>query len=149
MKKIYVGIFAVFAIALLGAGLVAAYHGNPEVQGPEYSDERHEEMEQAFDTLDYDAWVILMEESGRHPKVLDMVSEDNFEVFVEVHDAMEDGNMELAHQLRAELGLGQGRMAGGEGVGLKDGSGMQKMNKGSGQGQRMGQGSMNGDCPYN
>ncbi|MEN7982132.1 MAG: hypothetical protein ABFQ65_01660 [Nanoarchaeota archaeon] len=128
-------------VALLGMSMVFAYQGDSNVKGPYYSEDRHEAMEEIFETGDYDAWVVLMTESGRHPRILDIVTEENFEVFVEAHEAMENGNMELAHELRAELGLGQGRMI-GKGVGLKDGSGMNR------QGMYSGEQGYNGDCAY-
>ena len=138
MNKAFVSLGVFGIITLLGLSMVFAYQGDPSVQGPNYSEDRHEAMEQAFETLDYDAWVTLMEETGRHPRVLDIVTSENFEIFAEIHEAMEDGNIELAQELRAELGLGQGGMFGGEGAGLRDGSGMHGMNKGKGY---------NGNCP--
>jgi len=133
------GILGVFA--LLGMSMVFAYQGDPNVKGPDYSEERHEAMEEAFETLDYDTWAILMEETGRHPRVLDVVTPENFAVFSEAHEAMENGNMELAQILRAELGLNNG-------IGPKDGTGF-------GGGKGMKQGSMQGsgmkgqgNCPH-
>lgn len=132
-------ILALGMIALLGVGIVSAYHGDALVQGPNYSDERHDAMEEAFANLDYAAWVELMSEDGRHPRVLDVVTEDNFAVFVEAHEAMLDGDLETAEELRAELGLGLGN-------GFGNGSGHH--GKGMGQGSGM-KGSGNaGVCPY-
>ncbi|MBT7705896.1 hypothetical protein HN747_00465 [archaeon] len=134
-KKTY-GVLALGMMALLSIGLVAAYQGDYSVQGPNYSDERHEAMEDAFDNLDYDAWVSLMSEDGRHPRVLNVVTEDNFVTFVEAHDAMEDGDFDRAAELRAELGLNNG-------MGPKDGTGS-KMGQGSGSGKGQGRGSIQG-----
>jgi hypothetical protein len=57
---------------------------------------------------------------------------------------MEDGNMELARELRAELGLGQGRMAGNNGKGLRDGSGL-----GQGKGMKQESRLRQGNCLTN
>lgn len=129
-NKKMLSVFALGMVALLGVSLVAAYQGDYTVKGPDYSEERHEAMEDAFDNLDYDAWVALMSESGRSPRVLDVVTEDNFATFVEAHDAMEDGDFERASELRAELGLNNG-------TGPKDETGF-------GRGKGMKQGSMQG-----
>jgi len=131
-KKV-LSVFALGIIALLGVSFVAAYQGDYSVNGPDYSEERHETMEQAFDNLDYSTWVTLMAESGRNPRVLDVVTEDNFATFVEVHKAGKSGDIERALKLRTELGLNNGS-------GSKDGTGFRKgegMKQGSGmKGQR-------------
>ena len=123
------GAFALGLVALLSVGLVAAYQGDYSVKGPDYSEERHSVMEDVFDNLDYDSWVALMTADGRHPRVLDVVTEENFVTFVEVHDAMEDGDFDRAAELRADLGLNNG-------MGPKDGTGFmggKRMNRDHGQ----------------
>ena len=65
--------------------------------------ERHEAMEEAMETGDYDAWKELHGDRGR---ISHVVTEENFDVFVEMHVAMEEGDTELAAEKRAELGLG-------------------------------------------
>jgi len=123
-KKI-LGIFAFAMIALLGVGFAAAYQGDYSVEGPDYSEERHDVMQEAFDNTDYDAWATLMIEDGKTPGVLRFVNEDNFEVFVEAHEAGTTGDSARASELRAQLGLGQGSKSGnGEGQGSQKGSGM-------------------------
>ena len=123
-------VFALGMIALLGVSFVAAYQGDYSVKGPNYSEEREDEMHNAFDNLDYDSWVSLMTESGRNPRVLTVVTEDNFATFVEAHEAGEAGDLERAAELRAELGLNNGS-------GPKDGTGF-------GGGKGMKHGSMQG-----
>ena len=117
------------ATALVLGGLfiipstISAYKGDPGVEGPDCTEERHQEMEQAFENDDYQAWANLMQGKGR---VIQVVNEDNFAQFAEAHRLAEEGKMDEARQIRTELGLGLG-----------DGSGKGEM-KGSGQGQRMG-----------
>lgn len=121
-NKKMLGVFALGMIALLGVGFVAAYQGNYSVQGPDYSDERDNAMHNAFDNLDYDAWVSLMTESGRNPRVLTVVNENNFATFVEAHEA---GNSEKATELRAKLGLRNGSGP-KDGAGFGNGKGMKR-----------------------
>ena len=128
-KKTF-GIFALAMIALLGVGFVAAYQGDYSVQGPNYSEDRHAEMTAAFDNADYDAWVLLMSENNGNSRVLDVVTEDNFATFVAAHEAGMNGDAELAAELRAELGLGNGQ-------GSRNGSGNSMKHQGSrGSGMR-------------
>ena len=98
---------------------VNAYRGDPSVQGPNYTPERHEAMTQAFDNKDYDAWKELVQGRGR---VTQVVNEGNFNRFAEMHKLRLEGKTEEANAIRAELGLG-----------LQNGSGQ-------GQGQKMGYG---------
>ncbi len=118
--------FAVLVVGfILSAGVASAYRGDYSVQGPDFNDERHTAMEQAFDSLNYNAWRSFMTESGRNPRVVEVVTESNFKTFVEAHEAGQAGNHELAASLRAELGLNNGN-------GPKNGSG----HKGQGRMQR-------------
>ena len=126
-------IFGLFALVVVGlvfsTAMVSAYRGDYTMKGPDYSEERHELMEQAFETGDYDAWYELMTADGRNPRVVEVITEVNFELFAEAHEAAEDGNPELAAQIRSDLGLNNG-------VGPRDGSGYGKgMGEGKGQGQ--------------
>jgi hypothetical protein len=89
--------------------------------GPGYSTERHEAMQKAFENNDYEAWKSLMEGRGR---AKDVINKDNFARFAEMHRLMNDGKTDEANKIRAELGLGQGRMGDGQrGKGLGRGNG--------------------------
>lgn len=105
---------------LLSPNAAEAYKGEPGVEGPDCTEERHEEMEQAFENNDYQAWESLMQGKGR---VTQVVNEGNFAQFAEAHKLMEEGKTEEASQIRQELGLG-----------LKDGSGQGFKGQGMGQG---------------
>lgn len=117
--------FATIAIAALVLGLTVfaatgaqAYRGDPAVQGPNYTQERHEAMEKAFEKRDYNAWKNLMNGRGR---VTQVINEKNFARFAQAHELAEQGKIEEARKIRQELGLG-----------LRNGSGA---GQGKGQGQ--------------
>ena len=115
------------AVALVLGGLVVspklvgAYQGDPNVQGPNCTAERHEAMTQAFEDNDYNAWKEQMQGRGR---VTQIVNEDNFARFAEAHKLASEGKTDEARQIRQELGLG-----------LRDGSGRGQGQKGSGMGR--------------
>ncbi len=103
-KTLIIGISAL----MLGAGLIspvaaAAYQGDPAVKGPNYTAERHEAMEKAFEAKDFEAWKNLMNGRGR---VSQVVTKDNFAKFAEAHKLAEQGKTEEASKIRQELGLG-------------------------------------------
>lgn len=102
-------ILALSAIAL-GTGVLftsasnaLAYRGDPNVQGPNYTAERHEAMSQAFDSNNYGAWKELMQDKG---KVTQVINEGNFNRFTEMHKLLLEGKTEDAGKIREELGLG-------------------------------------------
>ena len=120
MNKKYI---ALGSIGLLFGGLVLtsskalAYRGDPTVQGPYYTEERHEEMTKAFDSNDYNAWKELMGGRGR---VSQVINEDNFARFAEAHRLALEGKTEEAAKIRQELGLG---LQNGSGKGMGGGMG--------------------------
>ena len=96
---------------------VLAYRGDAALQGPNCTEERHEEMISAFQNNDYQAWKELMNGKGR---VTELINEENFSRFVEAHKLALEGNTEEAEKIRQELGLGLGNGSGrkmGEGIG--------------------------------
>ncbi|MDD5055901.1 MAG: hypothetical protein PHZ00_06580 [Candidatus Peribacteraceae bacterium] len=128
------------AAAMAAVPSAAAYRGDPSVQGPEYSAERHTAMTAAFASGDYKAWKNLMGDRGATRKV----NEGNFSRFAEANALAKSGNLEGAKAIRAELGLGLGQ---GQGQGRKQGGGG-RLADGTGSGPRNGTGprSMNGEC---
>ena len=121
MKKTAMfGLLALVIVSLIATtGFVSAYKGDYSVQSPNCNEEKHELMENAFETLDYDAWLGLVTENERHPRVVDVVTEENFETFVLAHKAGVNGDYETAAELRTELSLNNGN-------GPKDGMGFGK-----------------------
>ena len=106
MKKTTISL-AMLAILLGTASMLpsvaSAYRGDPAVKGPNYSPERHEAMEKAFENNDYSAWTTLMQGRGR---VTQIVNKDNFAKFAEAHKLAEQGKLTEAQKIRQELGLG-------------------------------------------
>ena len=132
--KIITGTFAIAlaVVTLVSASSAFAYQGDPSVQGPNFSPERHEAMLKAFDSGDYQAWKDLM---GDHGRVAQFINEENFAQFAQAHKLAQEGKLEEAREIRAELGLGMRNGAGkgqghrrnsgqGNRSGAKDGSGV-------------------------
>ena len=95
--------------------LSQAYRGDATVKGPNYTIERHEAMEKAFETNDFTAWQKLMTGRGR---VTQVVNKDNFAKFAQIHELTEEGKTVEAEILRTELGLG---LHNGQGQGMGKG----------------------------
>lgn len=124
MNKKILGLVGVVTLAL-GAlvilpSLTQAYRGDVSVKGPNYTVERHDAMEKAFDNNDFTAWQKLMVGRGR---VTQVVNKDNFANFAQIHKLTEEGKTVEAQKLRTELGLG---LQDGRGQGLGRGMGMMR-----------------------
>ena len=57
----------------------------------------------AFETKDYNAWKNLMQGRGR---VTQVVNEQNFSSFAEMHKLRLEGKFDEANKIRQDLGLG-------------------------------------------
>jgi len=136
-NKYVIGTAAVALLLTGGAMTVSAYQGDYTEKGSNCTTDRHAEMTEAFENLDYQTWADLMTDKGR---VTEVVTNDNFAKFVEAHELAQDGNYDAANEIRTELGL---RTSNGErmGAGHKGGSGEGRGDKaGAGVGQGQGQG---------
>jgi hypothetical protein len=109
MKNKYIALSAIAIAGIVGSYAISqtafAYRGNPDQIGPNYSPERHTEMEKAFEKNDYSAWKEQMNGRGQVTKI---VNEQNFARFAEMRKLMFDKKYDEANKIRAELGLGQG-----------------------------------------
>ncbi len=64
--------------------------------------EKREAMHEALENRDYNTWQELVEGQP----IANKITEENFDTFVELHEAMEAGEWEKANELRQTLGLG-------------------------------------------
>jgi hypothetical protein len=144
-NKLLFGIGALFLISIISLG-VMAYQGNSNVKGPNYNEAVHDQLEAAIEAGNYDAWIQIRQDNNLPTKgrIFQVVNAENFDLYVQLHNAVEAGDTETANEIRAELGLGQGMMkqAGTKGIaGCQGQCGMQS--KGTGMqakgtnGQRM------------
>ena len=85
-------------------------------QRREEMEQQREEMYQAMED-GYDAWLDYVEGTPQGDRLLEVVTEDNFDRFVAMHDAMETGDFDSAREIAAELGLERfGPMDRGHGI---------------------------------
>ena len=65
----------------------------------------HEVMEEAMESGSYGKWLAAVSEQDPQPHMVELITEDNFDTFVAMHNAMEAGDYETAKELRTELGI--------------------------------------------
>ncbi len=127
-NKILMAVMAVFAISILSLG-VMAYRGNPDEKSPYYNEEVHQQLEDAMEAGDYDLWMSIREENNlpTKGKIFSVITEENFDKFVALHEANEAGDVDTANAIKEELGLSQGMMKRGNSKGTGQGMNQQKM----------------------
>lgn len=130
-KKIVLGLGSLALVAGISGAMAnsaSAYRGDPAIQGPGYTAERHALMQKAFETNDYTAWKALMTNKGR---VTQVINQDNFAKFAQAHSLAVKGDLVGAKEIRQELGLG---LKNGSGTGMKN-----NQNKGMNRGRGLNQ----------
>lgn len=107
---------SVVATTAIVAGGAYAFQGDFTKRGP--NTEQREAMEEAVENNDYNAWKELVPERG---KMADIITEENFKKFSDMHKLAEAGKTDEAKAMAQELGLkgagGCGMMAGGQACG--------------------------------
>ncbi len=116
-KLLLISALTIASLGFLAINNVYAYRGDYTQKGLDYTPEKHEVMEEAFENNDYNAWEELMAGKGR---VTEVINEDNFARFSEAHRLAEEGNYEETDKIRQELGL---RTRNGDSIGAKYGKG--------------------------
>ncbi len=128
--KLLGGTFALVIAAVAVASPSLAYRGDSSAEGPNCSPEKHTAIKEAFQGNNYKAWKELMNGKGR---IAQVVNADNFARFAEAHKLAEEGDLEKAKAIRAELGLG-----------LKNSSGRDQRQRENGQEKEFGHGNKSG-----
>ena len=118
MKKI-TSILVLAFIALGSVFAVTAYD-----QSDISSSQNCEDMKNAFDNNNYYEWKSIVEVKGSKGRVLELVNENNFELFVEAREAKLSGDLDKYNEIRSELGFGNKEM---NGEGYKNGGSNKNM----------------------
>ncbi len=135
-NKILGTMFALLLIGIIAlVGVTYAYKGDPNVKGPNYSADVHEQMEEAMSNKDYDAWIKIRQDNNlpMNGRMFQVINKDNFNKYVEMYNANLAGDIVKADAIKAELGVGNGMMGKsgmqkGTGNGMCQGSGVCKRN---------------------
>jgi hypothetical protein len=94
--------------------MVSASQGKFEDRGSNYDPARHEAMQEVHEAMqeilenrDYETWKEMIDS---RPQITDYINEENFDKFVDMHNYMQEGNIEAAQKIKEELGLpGKGK----------------------------------------
>jgi hypothetical protein len=111
MDKRLIGVFSLLAIAGIAAMTATqamAFMGDPAARGPMFNEEINAQLQQAIEDRDYESWKSIMEENNlpMNGEMFQVINEENFEQFAQMHEAMQNGDFDTANQIREELGIG-------------------------------------------
>jgi hypothetical protein len=67
--------------------------------------QHREEVKAAIEGGDYETWHALMTENDGTPQILEEVNTDNFNLFVEMHQKIQDGDTDGAKEIADKLGI--------------------------------------------
>lgn len=70
-----------------------------------YHLENRSAIQEAIQNADYDTWSNLIGDTKHGEKILEVITEENFEQFAEMHNLLKAGDKEGAKDLAEELGL--------------------------------------------
>lgn len=88
------------------ASKTLAYRGNPQIKGPNCTQEQSQAVQKAIENKDFNTWKKLMGDRGV-ARVIDNQAE--FNKFIQMRNYMLQGKYDEAAKIRAELGLGLGQ----------------------------------------
>ncbi len=88
-------------------GLDALHEERAEIREEKRQEriEAHEDIIDALDAADYEAWLTAISGTPAEEVLGEIITEDNFDDLVEVHDLIEAGDTEAAEEAAEELGL--------------------------------------------
>lgn len=108
-NKFFASIALVLAVVTISS--VSAFAASDKKIAPPAMQENRQEIQNAILAGDYDAWYKLVSENERSPKVLEVITKDNFAKFSEAHKLM-DQSRQILSDLGMDPGIGLGRMKG-------------------------------------
>lgn len=103
-RTLQYGLVGVFALVLVvSAATLSSAH--PWDGGPNYDANVHEQLVEAMESGDFEAWRSIREENGlpMRGRMMSVMDEDSFEHFVQMREANVDGDYERAAQLREQM----------------------------------------------
>jgi hypothetical protein len=123
-KKIVIGTSVLVILLISSIAFAQGFNQDNQLKGPKVAPEIHEQIIEAMETGDYAAWLEAHEINGIsvRPQIADLITEENFDRFVEMHTAKKDGDRELAKEIADELGLEKPMFKRGQKRGMRQGS---------------------------
>lgn len=103
-KKTLLTLLVLGLVLTAGIGVTSAFSGKWDGEKPVRDSEKHEAMMEIFENADYDAWVALMNEKPMAEKFADKLTQENFDLIVQMHELKQAGDVEGAKALAEQLG---------------------------------------------
>ena len=106
-RKLLIGSSVLLVLLITSLAFAQGFNENTQARGPKVAPEIHEEIMDALNTGDYAAWVGVHESNDLlvRSEIANLITEENFDRFVEMHIAKQNGDMRTAKEIAEELGL--------------------------------------------
>jgi hypothetical protein len=106
-KKILIGSSVLVVLLVAGMAFASGIDQDSQSTGPRVAPEIHEQIVEALETGDYALWLQVHEDNDLpvRPEIAEVINEENFDSFAELHEAMRSGDRETAKAIADELGL--------------------------------------------
>jgi hypothetical protein len=115
-KKTTVGV-VMFAFIVLSIGAFAYQGINGQKNFQNIDEDVRNQMQEALSNNDYAEWIRIKEETSvSSGRVSEVITEENFQIFNEMHEAKLAGDFDKVWELKEQLGIG--RMGKGSGKGM-------------------------------
>ncbi len=85
------------------SGSAFAYQGDFSKNGPNYTPDFEAQITEVLTNKDYYGWKDLIENKVRDGSVVDVITKDNFDKFVEAWKLANEGKIKEANSIRREL----------------------------------------------
>lgn len=103
-KIIMSGLMAL-VLGLGVSGSALAFRGDFSKNGPNYTPEFEAQITEVMTNKDYQGWKKLIEERVGNSKVSEVITQDNFDRFVEAWKLAKEGKIKEANTIRKDLEL--------------------------------------------
>ena len=87
------------------SGSALAFRGDFSKNGPNYTPEFEAQITEVMTNKDYQGWKKLIEERVGNSKVSEVITQDNFDRFVEAWKLAKEGKIKEANTIRKDLEL--------------------------------------------
>ena len=104
-KKTLLTLAALGLILTVGVVSTSAFSGNWRQDKPNFDPEKHQDMIEIFENADYNAWVEMMSEKPFAEKFAEKITQENFDMMVQMHELKQAGDMEGVRALAEEWGV--------------------------------------------
>lgn len=102
-NKLVMSSLMTLVLGLGVSGSAFAYQGDFSKDGPNYTSDFEAQITEVLTNKDYDGWKDLIENKVGDKKIVEIITKDNFDKFVEAWKLAREGKIKEANSIRRKL----------------------------------------------